>query len=101
MNRYPIGPLLAALNIDPTVHGAPRQLAQALRIDKRNACRLIRRGGFSGRSKNDADILADRYANTIGKHPSQLWPEWWTNLDSDEALPGWFVDDDEPAEAAA
>lgn len=93
MIRYQVAPLLARLGIDPADPHATRTLAAALRIDRRNACRLLVRGGITGRSQGDADATADRYAIALGVHPSAVWPDWWARAHSDEATPGWFDDD--------
>ncbi len=44
----------------------------ALRVDRSTLHRLLRQD----RLRSDA---ADRIAVTLGRHPSELWPEWFAN----------------------
>ncbi len=44
--------------------------SQALRVDRSTLHRLLSRD----RLRSDA---ADRIAVTLGRHPSELWPEWF------------------------
>ena len=46
--------------------------AIALRVDRSTLHRLLRRDHL----RSDA---ADRIAETLGRHPSELWPDWFAD----------------------
>ena len=98
--RYPLEPLAAALRIDLGQVGGHRHdtdqltgmalLAARIGVGHRTATRA-RQHGLTDRQ-------ADHWATRVGLHPSMVWPTWSTNLDSEEATPGWFTDDNTDAD---
>ena len=100
MHRYPIQPLATALGIELGRIGAPNgwstsddepagrtALAEALDVSISTITRRMRTGLD--------EYEADRYAIRSGVHPTHLWPDWGTDLDSDEADDDYFTDDDQ------
>lgn len=87
---YPLAPLAEALNIELGKigghtgrwhHGAPPEghtaLAEALGVTTRRIRQLANEGL--------SELVADRYASAIGRHPSWIWPNWWDEADPDLA----------------
>jgi hypothetical protein len=66
---FPAGPALAVLDkmrVDTTTTG----LADQLGLDRRTVQRLATRR----RLRSDA---ADRIAVALGRHPCEIWPDWF------------------------
>ncbi len=64
--RFDPAPLVAAVG-DATF----TDVADTLRINARTW-----RGYLRGEGSLTAEA-ADRYAVRLGKHPGEIWPEWW------------------------
>ena len=62
--RYDIEPLLRVCN------GSQDLLAEALGMNRRTVVRWVAEGGVPEPS-------ADSAAVRIGRHPGDLWSEWW------------------------
>lgn len=74
----PSQPAQAALRRLLDCHADLSALADVLRLDRSTLHRLLRRD----RLRYDA---ADRIAIALGRHPYELWPEWFTdNLEQEE-----------------
>lgn len=83
--RYPLEPLAQHLGITLGTTGGHQpdddlltlaDLADRLRISHRHARRLHHEGL--------TEDQADRAAIDAGSHPSEIWPEWFDDLDIDQ-----------------
>lgn len=94
-SRYPLEPLADALGVTLGVPGRPATfdgsnglvaLAEYLEMSRGQVYTRLKRGGL--------DVWeADRAACKLGKHASEIWPEWGDelldDLDEDEFVRGW------------
>lgn len=73
--RLPLTPLIATVQA-----GTYSELARMLRYN----CRAIQRAARDGLS----ELQADRWAVTLGYHPSEIWGDAWFEFGTD----GWHCD---------
>ena len=72
---FPAGPAqLAVARLAMDLQADATDLAAVLRVDRSTLYRL----GRGGRLRSDA---ADRIAVALGRHPSELWPDWFAPRD--------------------
>lgn len=75
---FPAGPAqLAVARLADNLQADATELGEVLRLDRSTLYRLMRRR----RLRYDA---ADRIAIALGRHPSELWPDWFGQLDRPE-----------------
>ena len=77
--HYPAGPARAALLALADDRGATlTEIGEALRLPRRTLHRIL----ASSWLRWDT---ADRVAIALGRHPSEIWPEWFTpTLDTEK-----------------
>ena len=72
---FPAGPAqVAAARLAMDLQADATDLAAVLRVDRSTLYRL----GRGARLRSDA---ADRIAVALGRHPSELWPDWFGPCD--------------------
>ena len=68
---FPAGPAqVAVARLAADLQADATELAAVLRVDRSTLYRL----GRGGRLRSDA---ADRIAVALGRHPNELWPDWF------------------------